>query len=171
MKKIFLFNRKKSVNEEQLFDLYSKYNEIVEKQSSKILSFETIMSKPLLNNNLGFNSSGFKEIKNRLEKAVEKREEIKFADFTITFNLNLKYSPVTMVPLLSQQEFYSDNYVNSFDRDEDYTMNRLMYDMNVEIRKLLEKGYYLEIIPNTVIFQDYDSLKLFFSKELTSKIA
>ncbi|VEU69286.1 Protein of uncharacterised function (DUF2714) (plasmid) [Mycoplasmopsis canis] len=76
-----------------------------------------------------------------------------------------------MVPLLSQQEFYSDNYVNSFDRDEDYTMNRLMYDMNVEIRKLLEKGYYLEIIPNTVIFQDYDSLKLFFSKELTSKIA
>ncbi|VEU69285.1 Uncharacterised protein (plasmid) [Mycoplasmopsis canis] len=55
------------------FDLYSKYNEIVEKQSSKILSFETIMSKPLLNNNLGFNSSEFKEIKNRLEKAVWKK--------------------------------------------------------------------------------------------------
>ncbi|WAM03813.1 MSC_0623 family F1-like ATPase-associated protein [Mycoplasmopsis cynos] len=45
-----------------------------------------------------------------------------------------------------------------------------MRDFNNEITNFLGRGYYLEIIPNTILFYHNQELKLFFSKELSVKI-
>lgn len=172
MKKITLFKKKPKINEEGLFDLYKQYRDVYEQNASKILSFETIISKPLLLNNLGFKSPEFKAIKRKLEKAVESRHNIKFKDFTIMFNLNLKYSKVTMVPMIASESIFSDNHVVDFEYDQDdYTINNLLAALNTEITDLISRGFYLELIPNTLIFQGPDSLKLFFNQEVVSKVA
>lgn len=171
MRKTTLFKKTPKINEEGLFDLYKQYKTVYEQNASKILSFETIISKPLLLNNLGFKSPEFKTIKHRLEKAVRERHNIQFKDFTIMFNLNLKYSKVTMVPLIASGEILSDNHVINFVSDEeDYAINNLLTAFNTEISELISRGFYLELIPNTLIFQGPDSLKLFFNQEVTSKV-
>ncbi|WP_416374111.1 MSC_0623 family F1-like ATPase-associated protein [Mycoplasmopsis cynos] len=53
---------------------------------------------------------------------------------------------------------------------DDYLTHKILRDFNNEITNFLGRGYYLEIIPNTILFYHNQELKLFFSKELSVKI-
>ncbi|SYV97580.1 MSC_0623 family F1-like ATPase-associated protein [Mycoplasmopsis edwardii] len=164
------FFKRKNENKEPIFDLYKNYNNLINENKDKLISFETLMSKPLLVNNLGFSSNEFNIIKNRISEAIDNKYNLIFDEFTITFNLNLKYSQSVMIPMIANELSLSDNYSINFSSSDDYEVHKLLRGLNDEIGNFLHKGYFLEIIPNTILFYESDSLKLFFSKDLTVKV-
>lgn len=164
-------SKQKIQEQEATFNLYKKYESIRSKNENNILSFDTLISRPLLHNNVGFSSNEYINIKNMINEAVNKKYDLIFDEFTITFNLNLKYSTSVMIPMVTNHSGeMSDNFAANLTSSDDYLTHKILRDFNNEITNFLGKGYYLEIIPNTILFYHNQELKLFFSKELSVKI-
>ncbi|WP_051521859.1 MSC_0623 family F1-like ATPase-associated protein [Mycoplasma leonicaptivi] len=152
---------------QELFDIYNIYKN--SKNSNRFISFQKLLTSPLLKSNLTFNSEEIFEFVNGIKKAMDKKYQILFKDFIVSFNLNPMYSLTSLVPIIASEES-SNNFSLSVISSENPNLNKFLDLLNFEINELLAQGFYVEVLPNTLLMIKNGKYKIFFDKQLTTKI-
>ncbi|MCS4536540.1 DUF2714 domain-containing protein [Mycoplasma sp. CSL7475-4] len=152
-----------------LFNLYDAYEQ--KRQSKNFISFQQLHASILLSIGEGFESKVFKTIEERVQLALSKKYDIIFNKFIISFGRIIKFSQHILLPILTKEES-SSNDVVVLSHDPELSVSRYLVKLNQEIDKLIDKGGFVEVIPNTILYRSKQSnnLKLSFSKEMLSTI-
>ncbi|WP_412031486.1 DUF2714 domain-containing protein [Metamycoplasma buccale] len=162
-------NKKITLENQALLDFFADYKETITKEN--YVKFEKLMASVLLKNNLGFTSPLYVEFFEAMQLALEKKYDIVYKEFVITFNINPKFGLDMLVPMLDDKESSNNEAIN-FKFSKKPEMNKFLDDMNKEIGALLLANNYIEIIPNVVLYvsENTNQLKLLFSETVTNKI-
>ncbi|MBN4089647.1 DUF2714 domain-containing protein [Mycoplasma enhydrae] len=151
---------------QELFDVYAEYKEAKTKEN--LTTYNQLVTSALFKNNLGFQSELYLRFLDLLNEAMNKKYDIVFEKFVVTFNLNLKFSQTVMVPMISNVESSNTEAVNFKDSTKSDTYNQFLLDLNEEIAKALNAGHYVEIIPEILIYisPNTNEIKLLFSENI-----
>ena len=103
--------------------------------------------------------------------AVNKKYDLVYKDFVITYNLNPKFGLNNLVPMLNTYESSNNEAIN-LKSSSNRMMNKFLTNLNAEINNLLLTKYYVEVIPETILYtsDNTNELKLLFSENVATKI-
>ncbi|MBU4690543.1 DUF2714 domain-containing protein [Mycoplasma sp. ES3157-GEN-MYC] len=156
-------------NELKLINLYETYSSIL--KNNDFITFEQLNASVLLSLGLGFESPVFIEFMNKINTALDNKQDIIFNNFVINFNIEQKFSPNILVPIIKENTSSTNLCVNLSTANEP-NLDKFLNVLNSKINELLLSKCYIEIIPNTALFicNESNSLKLLFSPKILAKI-
>ncbi|QBF34603.1 DUF2714 domain-containing protein [Mycoplasmopsis phocirhinis] len=162
-------NSFKLQTELMLFDLYAEYEQ--KRESKNFVSFTQLHASVLLSFGDGFEAQSFKTIQQRVNLAQNKKYDIVFNKFVISFERITKYSSNILSPVIAQGESSTNDAV-ILSHDSELTLSRYLVKLNQEIDKLIDEGNFVEVIPYAILYRSTQSkkLKLSFGKEMLATI-
>ncbi|WP_373435673.1 MSC_0623 family F1-like ATPase-associated protein [Metamycoplasma equirhinis] len=150
--------------EVKTFDFYKEFEKI--KTEPNFISFDKFMATVLLKVDTNFESSIYKKFNSAFEEAFLNKYEMKFEKFVITFNINLKFSEKTLVPMLSKMDTSNTQTLN-FTTAKEPEYNTFLKALNEVFATLLAQNFIIELLPDLIIFnsEHINSTKLFFGEK------
>ena len=165
-------NNKSKLSPEQqaIVDFYDDYKTIITNQE-RFISFDKLIASVLLKDMLGFDSEAYIQFNDMLMMAVNKKYDLVYKDFVITYNLNPKFGLNNLVPMLNTYESSNNEAIN-LKSSSNRMMNKFLTNLNAEINNLLLTKYYVEVIPETILYtsDNTNELMLLFSENVATKI-
>ncbi|AXE60534.1 hypothetical protein DA803_00255 [[Mycoplasma] phocae] len=157
-------NKAQQIKNEEIFNFYAEYEKLT--QSEKFISFDKFYATILLKINENFESELFEKFKRDFQLALTNKYELIFEKFVIGFNIDLKFSVSALIPILTDKESSATLAIN-FAKADNPTYQEFLNLLNEKLFALIEKGFYVELFPNLVMFlaDNTKTLKLFFSKK------
>ncbi|QJB71539.1 MSC_0623 family F1-like ATPase-associated protein [Mycoplasma sp. 1654_15] len=165
-KEFLVFDDKTKI---EVFDLYKEYQ--LKREDNNFISFNQLYSSVLLKISAGFSSEVYKNFEKKYQNALKKKTNLDFANFAISFNLDLKYSQNLLVPILIHKG-NSNNLVENFVTSTNLVEQRFYTFLNNQVNQYLLENKILELLPGLLIFRSSSSntstLRTLFSKDFIS---
>ncbi|MBZ4195668.1 DUF2714 domain-containing protein [Mycoplasma tauri] len=143
------------------FQIFNLYKEAI--NSDIFVSYEKVVASSLLESSLGFKSPEYLEFDRMYNEGISKKFDLIFDFFIVHFDVDLKINMQALVPTIKFEESSNVDGIN-FKSNQPGKLGDFLTKINSRIETLLEKGMYVEIFPNIVVFKskNTNSLKIVF---------
>ncbi|WP_027119695.1 MSC_0623 family F1-like ATPase-associated protein [[Mycoplasma] testudinis] len=158
-----IFKAKKIVSKETVFeqetDIYDKYDQIV--QLRDFISFNQLLGSTMLMTNEGPDSKVVDVFKRMLATAYDKRYDIVFNSFVISWVRNIRISLTKLIPTLDNPESSNVDALNTTIPTESAALDAFFKMYNTLINAYcIDENRYIEVIPNVVVYKIKGTTKL-----------
>ncbi|AWX42575.1 Protein of uncharacterised function (DUF2714) [Metamycoplasma cloacale] len=158
---------KKLMQQQQNFQnqLFNDWTEIA--NSSSFVSFGAFNNQFLVVNNLSNQDNEYQKFIQELTAACNKKQDLNFSKFNIHFTRNERFSFTDLIPEIKWSE--SSNVLSYSVFDANNSMS-IKTKYNNLFHELLQKGFYVEIVPNIAILITGDKkTKSIFNSKLINE--
>lgn len=154
----------------ELVDLFEEYKKLSE--DSKTISFEKIVATVLFKIKSGFDSPQYKYLIDNINLAKQKKYDIIFRDFVISFGIQSKYGNESLVPIIKLEESNHAEAIDLSNSNDSEEISLFLNTLNDLIGDLLKQSKNIEIMPELMMYisNETNVYKLYFSKSWIAKL-